>query len=74
MSRAGTPTDNPIIESINGWIKDEIYTDFNIDTEDDFESFIKRFVTYYNTERPSYKLDYKTPLQYRTEYETVSKY
>ena len=24
MSRAGTPTDNPIIESLNGWIKEEI--------------------------------------------------
>ena len=24
MSRAGTPTDNPKMESINGWIKDEI--------------------------------------------------
>ena len=27
MSRAGTPTDNPKMESINGWIKDEIIND-----------------------------------------------
>ena len=25
MSRVGTPTDNPIIESLNGWIKNELY-------------------------------------------------
>lgn len=30
MSRVGTPTDNPKMESINGWIKDEIINDWNI--------------------------------------------
>lgn len=30
MSRAGTPTDNPIIESLNGWIKEEMKIDFNL--------------------------------------------
>jgi len=28
MSRVGTPTDNPIIEALNGWIKDELKIDF----------------------------------------------
>lgn len=28
MSRVGTPTDNPIIESINGWVKEEMRVDF----------------------------------------------
>ena len=27
MSRAGTPTDNPIIESLNGWMKAELILD-----------------------------------------------
>ena len=31
MSRAGKPTDNPVNESINGWIKEELYMDFRID-------------------------------------------
>lgn len=31
MSKAGTPTDNPIIESLNGWLKKEMYIDFNQD-------------------------------------------
>lgn len=30
MSRAGTPTDNPKMESINGWIKDEIMNEMNV--------------------------------------------
>lgn len=30
MSRAGTPTDNPINESLNGWIKEELFIDFDI--------------------------------------------
>ena len=30
MSRAGTPTDNPIIESLNGWMKAELILDFDI--------------------------------------------
>ena len=28
MSRAGTPTDNPVNESLNGWIKEELFIDF----------------------------------------------
>jgi len=29
MSRMVTPTDNPIIESKNGWLKKEMFIDFN---------------------------------------------
>ena len=28
MSRVGTPTDNPIIEALNGWIKEELFQIF----------------------------------------------
>ena len=30
MSRAGTPTDNAAMKSINGWIKAEIFMDFHV--------------------------------------------
>ncbi len=30
MSRAGTPTDNPVNKSLNGWIKEELFIDFDI--------------------------------------------
>ncbi len=67
MSRAGTPTDNPIIESLNGWIKEEMRTDFNLKSAKDIPSFIEKYVHYFNNERLSYKLNYKTPVQYRIE-------
>lgn len=67
MSRVGTPTDNPIIESINGWVKGEIYSDFDIDSADSIEEFLEDFIIYYNTERPAFALGYLTPKQYREE-------
>ena len=67
MSRAGTPTDNPIDESLNGWIKDELFIDFNLRKCDDVLSLIKAYVDYYNNERPMYCLGYKTPRQYRAD-------
>ena len=67
MSRAGTPTDNPIIESINGWIKDEIYTEGWHKRYDTAEEMIGAYISYYNNERPAYALQYKSPIQFRTE-------
>ena len=43
MSRAGTPTDNPIDESLNGWIKDELFIDFNLKKCEDVLSLIKNY-------------------------------
>lgn len=67
MSRVGTPTDNPIIEAINGWIKEELYKDFKLYHCDDIETLISKYVEYYNTERPSTKCSRKSPVQFRTE-------
>ncbi|WP_238919216.1 IS3 family transposase [Clostridium saccharoperbutylacetonicum] len=67
MSRAGTPTDNPIIESINGWIKAEMITDFRYWEEDNIYEFIDKYINYYNFERPAYSLKYKTPVQFKIE-------
>ena len=67
MSRAGTPTDNPKLESINGWIKDEIINDWNIDSYNSFDEFINNYVYYYNNERLAFSLDYKTLMKYKTE-------
>ena len=67
MSRAGTPTDNPVIESLNGWIKNELYKDFKIYLADDINVAIKDYINYFNTQRLAYSLKYKTPIQYRTE-------
>ena len=67
MSRAGTPKDNAIIESINGWIKAELVTDFKYWKWDDFQKGIEKYVEYFNAERPAYALKYKSPVQYKTE-------
>lgn len=67
MSRAGTPTDNPVIESLNGWIKKELYKDFKIYLADDINIAIKNYINYFNMQRLAYALKYKTPVQYRTE-------
>lgn len=67
MSRVGTPTDNPIIESINGWIKAELVTDFQYWKSDDIYKTITDYVWYFNNERPAYALNYKSPVQFRTE-------
>ncbi len=67
MSRIGTPTDNPIIESLNGWLKKEIFIDFNVDKYENVQDFIADVIYDYNNFRPAYALNYKTPIQYRTE-------
>ena len=67
MSRVGTPTDNPIIESINGWIKEELKHDFDLKNVKSFPEFIENYVYYFNNERLSCKLNYKTPVQFRIE-------
>ena len=64
MSRAGTPTDNPVIESMNGWIKAQIRSDYRINDYDNIEDFIKGYIRYYNHERPMYALNYKSPAEY----------
>lgn len=67
MSRAGTPTDNPVNESLNGWIKEELFLDFDLKHSKDVPNLIKLYINYYNNERPCYSLNYKTPIQYKIE-------
>lgn len=69
MSRVGTPTDNPIIESLNGWIKEELEQDFALKESENLETLLNQYVWYYNNERPAYCLNYKTPVQFRSERE-----
>ena len=64
MSRVGTPTDNPIIESMNGWIKAQIWSDYRINDYENVEEFINQYIKYYNYERPMYKHNYKSPAEF----------
>ena len=67
MSRIATPTDNPVIESINGWIKKEIYLEFDYKDYNNVYDWLNDYIEYYNNYRPAYSLNYKTPIQFRTE-------
>ena len=67
MSRAGTPTDNPVIESKNGWLKESMYIDFDINDYSTVQDFIEDVIRDNNEYRPSYALNYKTPIEYRTQ-------
>ncbi|MBR0455871.1 MAG: integrase core domain-containing protein, partial [Firmicutes bacterium] len=67
MSRVATPTDNCVIEAINGWIKAEMYAEGWHRQFDSPEELIDAFVYYYHNYRPAYSLQYKTPVQYRTD-------
>lgn len=71
MSRAGKPTDNPVNESLNGWIKEELYIDFKLDDcrdRDEIREIITRYVSYYNKNRPCYAIGYNTPNEYYRKY------
>ena len=72
MSRAGKPTDNPVNEALNGWIKEELYVEFKIEqcwrNPDSFRQTIERYVNYYNTQRPCFAIGYDTPENYRKRY------
>ena len=67
MSKGGTPTDNAIIEALNGWIKEELYLDFGLETAEDVPSLLDEYVYYFNNRRPAAALGYKSPVQYKTE-------
>lgn len=40
MSREETPTNNPIIEARNGWMKEELYLDIMLAITDDVHLFL----------------------------------
>lgn len=71
MSRAGKPTDNPVNESINGWMKEELFMDFKTGEcrrKEEFSEVLERYVDFYNNGRPCYAIGYDTPVNYRKRY------
>lgn len=70
MSRAGTPTDNAAMEAINGWIKEELFIDLHLTSNENIRDEVERYIRFYNEERPAYSLNYLTPKQYREYFTT----
>ena len=59
MSRAGKPTDNPVNESLNGWIKEELLSDFGLEQEHRWTNIIRildEYVKFYNEMRPCFAI------------------
>ena len=68
MSCTGTPTDNANMESINGWLKEELFTDFKLKESDDVKKSVEEYIQYFNKQRPAYALNYLTPKQFKEKY------
>lgn len=68
MSKPGTPTENGAMEAINGWIKEELFIDFKINSSNDIFEEIDKYIHYFNNQRPQSALNYLTPIQYKTLY------
>jgi len=67
-SKPGTPTKNGAMEAINGWIKEELFLDFNINNSSDIFKSIEDYIHYFNYERPQCALNYLTPIQFKDLY------
>lgn len=46
MSYDGTPTDNPFNESLNRWMKEELFIDFNLKYTKAVSNLIKLYIDY----------------------------
>ena len=67
MSRVATPRDNAVIESIFGWFKEFLRSDYFPGATVPIRKLLEKAVYDFNHIRPSHKLNYKTPVQFRTE-------
>lgn len=71
VSKPGKPTENGAMESINGWIKEELFIDFHINSSSDVFSQIESYIHYFNEERPQSALRYLTPIQFKSLYSPI---
>lgn len=68
ISKPGSPTENGAMEAINGWIKEELFIDFNINVSNNIHNSIENYIYYFNNERPQCALNYLTPKQFKDFY------
>ena len=68
MSKPGKPTENGAMEAINGWIKEELFIYFSINSSNNIALQIEKYIHYFNFERPQSALNYLTPMQFKNLY------
>ena len=64
MSRGGMPTDNAAMETINGWIKAELFMDFHVTGARLVEMEANEYIDFFYQQRPAYSLNYLTPVHF----------
>ncbi|MBQ8586143.1 MAG: IS3 family transposase [Butyricicoccus sp.] len=52
---------------MNGWIKEELFLDFDLAHAKDVPALLNKYVDFFNNRRPAAALGYKSPVQYKTE-------
>jgi len=67
MSRVTTPRDNAVIESVFGWVKEFLRSDYFPGAVISIRELLEKAVYDFNHSRPSFELNYKTPVQFRSE-------
>jgi putative transposase len=65
MSRKGNCYDNAVMENSFGHLKEELFHQVRFLTTEALESALHEYITWYNTERISTKLEGLSPVQYR---------
>ena len=54
------------MESVNGWIKAEMFMDLHVTGEKSVAEEVDDYIHFFNEQRPAYTLGYLTPKQYRS--------
>lgn len=67
FSRRGTPTDNAVVESFNGRLRQECLNEHRFLSVADARSEISEWRTFYNEDRPHTALAWKTPTEFARE-------
>ncbi len=67
MSRADTPYVNAVMESVFGWFKEFLCAEYLNRSDEPIQQILEKAVFEFNLFRPSYKLHYKSPVQFKTE-------
>jgi putative transposase len=67
FSRRGTPTDNAVVESFNGRLRQECLNEHGFLSLADARSKISEWRTFYNDDRPHTALAWKTPAEFARE-------
>ena len=64
MEGLDTPIDSGAMEAINGWVKDEFFSDFSINGSEDVEESVRAYIEYFKQRRPAFAIGCLTPKQF----------